>query len=138
VEPAEIADSDHGGAHHLHGPDHTQSAQLRFLRVTLTIAPVNPGRHARWLLAAIAFGALFLPFLVYLTGTITLGPYANGGPLAFLADYYADLARLRGAAWGLLLGPVALVAAWRLLRALSGRVSTDAVTRGSTSTTRPG
>lgn len=87
---------------------------------------------------ALAFGALVLPFLTYLTGTITLGPYANGGPLAFLADYYADLARLRGAAWALLLGPLALVAAWRLRRALSAAGRSDPVTRESPSTGRRG
>lgn len=87
---------------------------------------------------ALAFGAVVLPFLTYFTGTITLGPYADGGPLAFLADYYADLARLRGVAWALLLGPVALVGAWQLRRALSGTGRSDPVNRESPSTGRRG
>ena len=45
------------------------------------------GRHARWLLAALLFGALVLPMLVYFTGALTLGPYARGGPLQVLADF---------------------------------------------------
>lgn len=72
-------------------------------------------RHLSWLVAALAFGALVLPLLVYFTGSATLGPYAHGGPGSFLRDYFADLARLRGSAWTLLLGPAALVLVWRML-----------------------
>lgn len=88
---------------------------MRFLRLTRTIAPMSLKRHMPWLIAALGFGAAVLPFLVYYTGTATLGPYANGGPGRFLADFYADLGRLRGSAWALLLGPAALVAVWRVL-----------------------
>jgi hypothetical protein len=88
---------------------------LRFLRLTRTIMPMSLKRHAPWLIAGLLFGAAILPFLVYYTGTATLGPYANGGAGRFFADFYADLARLRGAAWGLFLGPVALVSVWRIL-----------------------
>jgi len=76
-------------------------------------------RDAAWVLVAVAFAAVVLPVLVFYTGTATLGPYARGGLGAFLADYVADLARLRLGAWVLLLGPAALVAAWRLLVALA-------------------
>lgn len=72
-------------------------------------------RHLPWLVAALAFGALVLPILVYYTGTVTLGPYARGGPGDFLRDYLADLVRLRGSAWALLLGPAGLVLVWRML-----------------------
>lgn len=72
-------------------------------------------RHLLWLVAALAFGALLLPFFVYYTGSATLGPYAHGGPGSFLRDYFADLARLRGSAWVLLLGPASLVLVWRTL-----------------------
>lgn len=70
---------------------------------------------AAWIVAALAFAALALPFLVYSTGVRTLGAYAGGGPLQFFGDFYADLGRLRAGAWLLLLGPATLVAAWRLL-----------------------
>jgi hypothetical protein len=36
-----------------------------------------------------------------------------------LADYLADLARLQAGAWTLLLGPVAMVAAWRVIVAIA-------------------
>jgi hypothetical protein len=94
---------------------------LRFLRLTRTIVPMNLKRHTPWLTAALVFGAAILPFLVYYTGAATLGPYANGGPGRFVADLYADLARLRGPAWALLLGPVAVVAVWRVLLAYASQ-----------------
>jgi hypothetical protein len=72
-------------------------------------------RHIAWIIAALLYGAAVLPFLVYYTGTMTLGPYSGGGPLQYLAAFYADVARLHGAAWLLLLGPAALVFVWRLL-----------------------
>jgi hypothetical protein len=76
-------------------------------------------RDAAWVLLAVLFAAIVLPVLVFYTGTATLGPYARGGLGAFLADYVGDLARFRLGAWVLLLGPVALVAAWRVLVALA-------------------
>jgi hypothetical protein len=72
-------------------------------------------RHLAWLAAALLFAAVALPFLVYLTGEFTLGPYARGGAARFMGDFYADLGRLRPVAWTLLLGPVALVIFWRIL-----------------------
>lgn len=82
-------------------------------------------RHAAWILAALLFAAAVLPLLVYFTGAATLGAYSNGGPARFLADYYADLARLRPGAWILLLGPPALTAAWRGLVALAWHRADD-------------
>lgn len=72
-------------------------------------------RHAAWIIAALAFAALVLPFLVYFTGLQTFGLYSGGGALEFLGDFYSDLGRRRPGAWLLLLGPAALVAVWRLL-----------------------
>ena len=71
-------------------------------------------RNISWLVAALLFGALLLPFLVYYTGVMTLGPYAHGGSLGFYGDFLADLGRLHLSAWSLLLGPATLVLAWRL------------------------
>jgi hypothetical protein len=88
---------------------------LRFLRVFLSIAPMRLKRHAAWIGAALLFAAAVLPLLVYYTGTLTLGAYGGGGPMQFLGDFYADLGRLRGPAWLLLLGPAALVLFWRVL-----------------------
>ena len=97
------------------GPDHTENRALRFRRLTLSIVPMRMKRHLAWLAAALLFAAAVLPFLVYYTGTQTLGPYANGGPLQFVGDFYVSLAQMQSAAWTLLLGPVALVIVWRVL-----------------------
>jgi hypothetical protein len=70
-------------------------------------------RDAAWLLIALFFGVLILPLLVYFTGTLLLGPYAKGGPGAFLAGYLADLASLRWISWTLALGPLVIAAIWR-------------------------
>lgn len=74
-----------------------------------------------WLLAALAFGLLALPWLVYGTGTTLLGPYASGGALAFYGDFARGLATLRWYSWAIALGPLAIVAAWRGLWRLAGR-----------------
>ena len=76
-------------------------------------------RHLAWVAVALLFAAAVLPFLVYYTGTQTLGPYANGGPMQFVGDFYGSLAQLQGAAWTLLLGPVSLVVFWRVLVAFA-------------------
>ncbi len=82
-------------------------------------------REASWLLAAILFSALVLPFLVYSTGLVTFGPYSRGGALQFYGDFLADLARLHWSAWTLLLGPLAFVLVWRLLAAYAWRKESD-------------
>jgi hypothetical protein len=88
---------------------------LRFPWLALSIDPMRIRRDSAWLLAALLFAAAALPLLVYFTGLQTFGPYAHGGPLDFFRDYYADLARLRPAAWLLLLGPVIMVLLWRVI-----------------------
>jgi MFS superfamily sulfate permease-like transporter len=71
-------------------------------------------RHDKLLyLAALAFGVLALPFLVYLTGTYVFGQYASGGALGFVGDFMRGLATFRWYAWSLALGPLAIVAVWR-------------------------
>ena len=88
---------------------------LRFLRDTLSIAPMQLKRHVAWVIAALVFAALVLPFLVYYTGLQTFGAYRGGGPIGFVADFYVDLGRRQPGAWLLLLGPATLVIIWRLL-----------------------
>lgn len=75
--------------------------------------------HLTWVVAAAIVAAVALPVLVFYTGNATLGPYAGGGLGQFVIDYVADLARLRPGAWTLLLGPVVMVAAWRVIVALA-------------------
>lgn len=72
-------------------------------------------RELRYLGLIAGFGLLVLPFLVYLAGVTTLGPY-DGGLGAFLGSLYGSLARLELGAWLLLLvGPYALFWVLRLL-----------------------
>src|SRR5512134_3992503 len=80
--------------------------------------PMGLSGHVRWVVAVGVAAAVALPVMVFYTGQATLGPYAGGGLGDFVAAYLADLARLRAGAWTLLLGPVALVAAWRLIVAI--------------------
>lgn len=75
--------------------------------------------HLTWVVTVAVAAAVAMPVLVFYTGQATLGPYAGGGLGEFVAAYLADLARLRAGAWTLLLGPVALVAAWRLIVAIA-------------------
>jgi hypothetical protein len=72
-------------------------------------------RELRFLGLIAGFGLLVLPFLIYIAGVTTLGPY-DGGLMAFLGSLYGSLARLEPGAWLLLLaGPYALFWALRLL-----------------------
>jgi len=70
-------------------------------------------RDAAWLLIALLVGVFVLPLLVYLSGTMVLGPYAKGGPGAFMAGYFGDLASLRWFSWSLALGPLLVAVIWR-------------------------
>ena len=76
---------------------------------------MNFRRDLFWLLAALLFGLLLLPFLVYYTGSATLGPYSGGGPWSFYRNFWADLVHLKGSAVALAFGPLAITLAWRLL-----------------------
>jgi hypothetical protein len=62
----------------------------------------------------LAFGLLAMPFLIYLAGVLTLGPY-EGGLLAFLGSLLAAFFTLRLTAWLLVFGPYLLFTAVRLL-----------------------
>ncbi|NJD32670.1 MAG: hypothetical protein FIB04_12385 [Gammaproteobacteria bacterium] len=86
---------------------------------------MNLRPHALWLLAALLFSACVLPFLVFYTGVVALGPYSHGGALGFYGDFLADLARLRWSAWLLLLGPAIFVIIWRTLAAYAWREGSD-------------
>jgi len=82
---------------------------------------MNPRRDKFWLLAALVCGVLVLPFLVHLTGVYVLGKYAAGGAAVFFGDYLRGLVTLRWYSWVLALGPLVIIASWRI--ALRGRLS---------------
>jgi hypothetical protein len=71
-------------------------------------------REMTYLLLIGGFGLLVLPFLVYLAGVLTLGPYDGGLP-AFLASLYMALLRLEPSAWLLLAGPYLMFWPMRVL-----------------------
>jgi peptidoglycan/LPS O-acetylase OafA/YrhL len=75
-------------------------------------------RDAAWLAVAVGLGVVVLPWVVYFTGHALFGPYANGGPGRFFADFLGGLALLRVHSWTIALGPLLAVAVWRLLTRL--------------------
>jgi hypothetical protein len=80
---------------------------------------MNPRRDKYWLLAALVFGLVMLPILVHVTGLYLLGKYAGGGGAAFMGDFLVGLATLQWYSWVLALGPVAIIAFWRMLGRLT-------------------
>ena len=60
------------------------------------------------------FGLLAMPFLIYLAGVLTLGPY-EGGLLAFLGSLLGSFFTARLSAWLLVIGPYLLFSAVRFL-----------------------
>jgi hypothetical protein len=71
-------------------------------------------RELRFLAVWFGFGLLAMPFLIYLAGVLTLGPY-DGGLLAFLGSLLAAFFTLKLTAWLLVFGPYLLFTAVRLL-----------------------
>ncbi len=65
---------------------------------------------ALWL----GFGLLVMPFLIYLAGVLTLGPYESG-LLSFLGSLLAAFFTAKPTAWLLVLGPYLLFTSIRLL-----------------------
>ena len=77
-------------------------------------------RHERfWLLGALLFGVVALPWFVYATGLYLLGQYAGGGAGAYFVDFLRGLLTLRWYSWSLALGPLLIVALWRGLWRIS-------------------
>jgi ABC-type Fe3+-siderophore transport system permease subunit len=78
--------------------------------------------------AALLFGVLLMPLLVWVVGNRLLGPYTHGqnthaGPLALLADFLVGLGHGSAVFWAVALGPAIVLLLVRLLlrlvRALS-------------------
>jgi len=60
------------------------------------------------------FGLLVMPFLIYLAGVMTLGPY-EGGLLAFFGSLLGAFFTAKPSAWLLVIGPYLLFSAVRFL-----------------------
>jgi hypothetical protein len=73
-------------------------------------------REVLTLALCLAVGLLIMPLLIWLVGSLQLGPYANGGLGSLLRDYYLALAQGSLAYWLVALGPYAAVWLLRLLR----------------------
>lgn len=71
-------------------------------------------RELRFFVLIAIFGLVVLPFLVYLAGVLSLGPYEGGLP-AFLGSLYKAFFTLQPTAWALLFGPYALFWVLRLM-----------------------
>lgn len=76
--------------------------------------PPNWRRELRIAALLFGFGLLVMPFLIYLAGVLTLGPY-EGGLLAFLASLFVAFFTATPTAWLLVAGPYLLFTAVRLL-----------------------
>ena len=79
-------------------------------------------REARLLLGSLIFGAVALPLLIWITGRIALGPYANGGMFAILGDFFTQLFSGSIAAWITLFAPYVMLSALRIAAALFRRI----------------
>jgi hypothetical protein len=68
--------------------------------------------------AALAFGVLAVPPLLWLAGPRFLGPYPGGGPGAIVANFFRGLASGESGFWIIALGPYLILTALRALIAL--------------------
>jgi hypothetical protein len=101
------------------------SADQRLLeRARVLTGGLNARREGLLFAVALAFGLLVLPFVIWLAGSRTLGPYTHGndprqlGPLALYADYLSGLGHGWIGYWVVALGPALLLTAMRLWLAL--------------------
>jgi hypothetical protein len=72
------------------------------------------GTDVLWITLGLLAGALLIPPLIWVTGLIIIGPYANGGLWALWTDLIQSLQDGSWAAWVTLLAPATLAAIWRI------------------------
>lgn len=71
-------------------------------------------RELGFLALFLSFGLVVMPFMIYLAGVLTLGPY-EGGLLYFLRSLYVPFFTATASAWLLVAGPYLLFTAIRLM-----------------------
>jgi hypothetical protein len=78
-------------------------------------AEQSPWKFELWFaLGGLVFGLLILPALIYLVGTLMLGPYAEeNGLMSMYGNLFSDLAKGEVRAWLLVVGPYIVVATIR-------------------------
>ena len=84
------------------------------------VTPRQPRQRLRFELIFaslwLAFGLFVLPAIIYMVGTLLLGPYGeNQGLGAFYAHFFKDLVEPAGRVWILALGPLVVVSVLRLV-----------------------
>jgi hypothetical protein len=94
--------------------DRLLATPLAYLR-TRWNAQSRTRRELTVIALAIGFGLLVLPWIIWTLGYLVLGPYAHGGALRFLGDYFVELASGNPAFWTIAVGPCAFLLAVRLL-----------------------
>jgi hypothetical protein len=77
-------------------------------------------RELWWALGSLGFGLLILPGVIYLVGTMLLGPYGGGANGAghvgsFYGDVFRGLAAPAMSAWSIVLGPIVVIVLMRLI-----------------------
>ena len=86
----------------------------------------SKGERELWLAGtAIAFGLLVLPFLIYVAGNTTLGPYEQGGLGLYLLDFLKGLVRPHLVYWLIVVGPYLMITLARGLWLLRKRLRAD-------------
>lgn len=83
----------------------------------------RPRREALIAAAAVLLGLLVMPLAIWVAGLLTLGPYANGGFWALLADFLRGLVEGSLACWIVLAGPLLFISLFRLLRHALQRIA---------------
>ncbi|MGI9291404.1 MAG: hypothetical protein ACR2QG_09055 [Gammaproteobacteria bacterium] len=67
-----------------------------------------------WLYAFL-ISLIAIPVIIYIGGSIIVGPYeGQSGLIGMMGNIYVDALRLKLSAWVLLLSPLLLVAIWKL------------------------
>jgi hypothetical protein len=66
-------------------------------------------RELLTLALGLSVGVLVVPCLIYATGRLVLGPYANGSLFSLWRDFIAALTTGAASAWFIVLGPYLLV-----------------------------
>lgn len=96
------------------------------------VRTASKGERELWFAGSmIAFGLFVLPFLIYLTGNMTLGPYEQGGLGAYLLDFLKGLFRPHVAYWLIVLGPYLIITLARGLWLVRKRLRANAAAKTS-------
>lgn len=89
-------------------------AEFPFISKYLNRLPPFWRRELRFFALFFGFGLLVLPFLIYLAGVLTLGPY-EGGLLTFLGSLMAAVFTAKPSAWLLVIVPYLMFMVIRFL-----------------------